>query len=225
MIQILCIDTTTDICSVALTQNGTVVAALENSDKNTQSALLTIYIEQILKEANCAYKQLSAVAISSGPGSYTGLRIGASVAKGLCYALDIPLISTDTLTALAQQAAKIYPHTNAYYVPMIDARRQEVFAALFDNHLNIITAPQAIVLEPTTFENLLNEKLVLFFGTGSVKYKSMLQHQNAQFIDTQTVYCIANNIAKLSYQQYCKKDFAHTAYYEPLYVKPFYIGN
>ncbi|MBK9458488.1 MAG: tRNA (adenosine(37)-N6)-threonylcarbamoyltransferase complex dimerization subunit type 1 TsaB [Chitinophagales bacterium] len=225
MIQILCIDTTTDVCSVALTQNGTVVAAIENSDKNTQSALLTLYIEQVLKEANCAYNQLSAVAISSGPGSYTGLRIGASVAKGLCYALDIPLISTDTLTALAQQAAKTYPRTNAYYVPMIDARRQEVFAALFDNHLNIINPPQAIVLEPTTFDNLLNEKTVLFCGTGSVKYKSMLQHQNAQFIDTQTVYCIANNIAALSYQQYCKKDFANTAYYEPLYVKPFYIGN
>lgn len=225
MTYILCIDTTTDICSVALTQNGIVVADIENKDKNTQSALLTTYIEQILKDANCSYKQLSALAISSGPGSYTGLRIGASVAKGLCYALDIPLISTDTLTALAQQAAQLYNYPDAYYVPMIDARRQEVFAAIFGNNLHIIQTPQAIILEPTTFDTLLDEKLVVFCGSGSVKYQLMLQHRNARFIDTQKVYCKATNIAFLSYEQYLKKDFANTAYYEPFYVKPFYIGN
>lgn len=225
MTYILCIDTTTDVCSVALTQNGTVVADIENNDKNTQAALLTTYIDKILKNANCSYKQLSAVALSSGPGSYTGLRIGASVAKGLCYALDIPLINTDTLTALTQQVAQLYNHPNAYYVPMIDARRQEVFAAVFDNRLYTIQTPQAIILEPTTFDTLLNEKKVLFCGSGSVKYQLMLQHRNAQFVDTKNAYCKAINIALLSYQQYLKKDFSNTAYYQPFYVKPFYVGN
>lgn len=225
-IYILCIDTTTDICSVSLAQNGIVVANSEHQQPNQHAALLTTQIQALLNIEQLTFKQLLAVAVSSGPGSYTGVRIGASVAKGLCYALGIPLISTDTLNALAHQAAQHYSLPNAYYAPLIDARRNEVFAALLDTQLHTIAPPHALILQADTFAGLLDERAVVFCGTGSVKCRQILSpHPNAHYAATNLVYCSAANLATLSYQQYLEQQFADTAYYEPQYVKPFFVGN
>lgn len=220
---ILCIDTTTENCSVALAKNGTLFAAKEQREGQQHAGLLTLFIENLLEKASIEAKDLSAIAVSDGPGSYTGLRIGAATAKGLCYSLDVPLIAVDTLKALAFEVTKSQVAENNeddfYYIPMMDARRMEVYTAVYDRNMNEIETKHAKIIENNSFENYLSQKKVLFFGNGAFKCKPILIHSNATFIEE--AYFTATNLTSLAYQSFVEADFEDIAYYEPFYLKKY----
>ena len=218
---ILAIETTTKNCSVALFENEKLLALKEqNSDGYSHAEQLTLFVDEVIKSANLTLKEIEAITISKGPGSYTGLRIGTSTAKGLCYALDIPLISISTLKAMAftmtkHQAADIY-------CPMIDARRMEVFSAIYDVSNNEIRGIQADVVDEQTYASFLNNK-VLFFGDGALKCKEIIRHENAKFLEG--VYPSAKDLGALAYDKFMNKDFEDVAYFEPFYLKDFVAGK
>ena len=219
---ILAIETSTKNCSVALFKESNLIAHKE-SDKQefVHSEQLTIYIQDVIALAKIHLNDIDAIALSKGPGSYTGLRIGTSTAKGLCFALDIPLISISTLQGMAFAMKQ-----NSFadlYCPMIDARRDEVFCALFDNSNNEIRRVQSDIVDATTYIPFLDKK-ILFFGNGALKCKEIISHKNAIFID-HDIYPSAKNIGVLSYKKYYKKEFEDTAYFEPYYLKDFIIGK
>jgi len=221
MALILGIETATKNCSVALFQNGIVIAEKEHiSDGYTHAEQLTSFIEEIVKLTNITLKDIDAVALSKGPGSYTGLRIGTSTAKGLCYALEIPLIAISTLKAMAFGMAK--NEKTAIYCPMIDARRMEVFSALFDENNKEIRSVQADVVDEQTYTKfLVNE--VLFFGDGALKCKEIINHKNAKFIEG--IYPSAKNLGILANAKFENKDFEDVAYFDPYYLKDFVAGK
>ncbi|MGB1241624.1 MAG: tRNA (adenosine(37)-N6)-threonylcarbamoyltransferase complex dimerization subunit type 1 TsaB [Chitinophagales bacterium] len=218
---ILCIDTTTENCSVALTKNGTLFAEKEQKEGQQHAGLLTLLIEQILKESSINMSDLSAIAVSDGPGSYTGLRIGASTAKGLCYALDIPLIAVDTLKAMAFEGVRNYCkiYDDFYCVPMMDARRMEVYTAVYDMELQEIEDKYAKVIDSSSFGTYLSEKKVLFLGNCSGKCADILTHPNALFFTD--IYFSAINMKTIAYQKFINHLFEDIAYYEPYYLKKY----
>jgi len=221
MALILGIETATKNCSVALFQNGIVIAEKEHiSDGYTHAEQLTLFIEEVVGSANITLKEIKAIAISKGPGSYTGLRIGTSTAKGLCYALDIPLISISTLKAMAFTMTK--SHVADIYCPMIDARRMEVFSAVYNVKNNEIRGVQADVVDEQTYANFLNNE-VLFFGDGALKCKEIINHKNAKFIEG--IYPSAKNLGILANAKFENKDFEDVAYFEPYYLKDFVAGK
>ena len=218
---ILTLDTSTKNCSVALFNGNKIIALKEqNSDGYTHAEQLTLFIEEVIKSANLTLKEIEAIAISKGPGSYTGLRIGTSTAKGLCYALGIPLISISTLKAMAFTMAK--NHITDIYCPMIDARRMEVFSAVYDVENNEIRKIQADVVDEQTYAQFLNNE-VLFFGDGAIKCKEIINHKNAKFLEG--VYPSAKDLGKLAYAKFMNKDFEDVAYFEPFYLKDFVAGK
>jgi tRNA threonylcarbamoyladenosine biosynthesis protein TsaB len=218
---ILTLDTSTKNCSVALFNGNKIIALKEqNSDGYTHAEQLTLFIEEVIKSANLPLKEIEAIAISKGPGSYTGLRIGTSTAKGLCYALNIPLISISTLKAMAFTMAK--NHVSDMYCPMIDARRMEVFSAVYDEGNNEIRKIQADVVDEQTYANFLNNE-VLFFGDGALKCKEIINHKNAKFLEG--VYPSAKDLGKSAYAKFMNKDFEDVAYFEPFYLKDFVAGK
>jgi tRNA threonylcarbamoyladenosine biosynthesis protein TsaB len=218
---ILTLDTSTKNCSVALFNGNKIIALKEqNSDDYTHAEQLTLFIEEVIKSANLPLKEIEAIAISKGPGSYTGLRIGTSTAKGLCYALDIPLISISTLKAMAFTMAK--NHVTDIYCPMIDARRMEVFSAVYDVENNEIRKIQADVVDEQTYAQFLNNE-VLFFGDGAIKCKEIINHKNARFLEG--VYPSAKDLGKLAHAKFMNKDFEDVAYFEPFYLKDFVAGK
>ncbi len=218
---ILTLDTSTKNCSVALFNGNKIIAFKEqNSDDYTHAEQLTLFIEEVIKSANLTLKEIEAIAISKGPGSYTGLRIGTSTAKGLCYALDIPLISISTLKAMAFTMAK--NHVANIYCPMIDARRMEVFSAIYDVENNEIRKIQADVVDEQTYTNFLNNE-VLFFGDGALKCKEIINHKNAKFLEG--IYPSAKDLGKLAHAKFMNKDFEDVAYFEPFYLKDFVAGK
>ncbi len=218
---ILTLDTSTKNCSVALFNGNKIIAFKEqNSDDYTHAEQLTLFIEEVIKSANLTLKEIEAIAISKGPGSYTGLRIGTSTAKGLCYALDIPLISISTLKAMAFTMAK--NHVANIYCPMIDARRMEVFSAIYDAENNEIRKIQADVVDEQTYTNFLNNE-VLFFGDGALKCKEIISHKNAKFLEG--IYPSAKDLGKLAHAKFMNKDFEDVAYFEPFYLKDFVAGK
>ena len=221
MALILGIETATKNCSVALFQNGIVIAEKEYiSDGYTHAEQLTLFIEEVVGSANITLKDIEAVALSMGPGSYTGLRIGTSTAKGLCYSLEIPLLAISTLKAMAFAMAE--NKTKAIYCPMIDARRMEVFSALFDENNNEVRGVQAdVVGEQTYAKFLINE--VLFFGDGALKCKEIISHKNAKFIEG--INPSAKNLGILANAKFENKDFEDVAYFEPYYLKDFVAGK
>jgi len=227
MANILCIETATVACSVALTSNGNVLSKKETTDKNAHSAKLTLFIDEVLKENNIGYANLDAIAISKDPGSYTGLRIGVSTAKGLCYALDLPLISINTLQSLAygmsgfNSLGKIVGE-GFVLCPMIDARRMEVYAALYNSGLGEIRETKAEIIETDSYSEFLEQSQVVFFGDGAEKCKEVISHPNAIFMDG--VLASSGNMALLAYQKYKQKDFEDVAYFEPFYLKDFVAG-
>ena len=176
---------------------------------------LHLFIEEVINEANISKDDLSAVAISKGPGSYTGLRIGVSTAKGLCYALDIPLISVSTLEALADQV-KV---DDGVVIPMLDARRMEVYSAIFDQNNNQIRETKAQVLDENSFKAYLKNGKVYFIGNGVEKSKEIIIHKNAVFIENKLP--SSENMSKISYDKYKKSDIEDVAYFEPYYLKDF----
>ena len=218
---ILTLDTSTKNCSVALFNGNKIIAFKEqNSDDYTHAEQLTLFIEKVIKSANLTLKEIEAIAISKGPGSYTGLRIGTSTAKGLCYALDIPLISISTLKAMAFTMAK--NHVANIYCPMIDARRMEVFSGVYNVENNEIRGVQADVVDEQTYANFLNNE-VLFFGDGALKCQEIINHKNAKFLEG--IYPSAKDLGKLAHAKFMNKDFEDVAYFEPFYLKDFVAGK
>ena len=216
MAYILNIETTTTNCSVSLSFDGETLVLKEDYNINYSHAeRLHVYIDAVLKEANIEPSQLNAIAVSKGPGSYTGLRIGVSAAKGICYALNKPLISISTLKALAHQVQI----NEGVIVPMLDARRLEVYSAIFDTSYNQIRDTQAQVLDETSFISYLNKDKVTFIGNGVAKTKELISHSNAIFIDDKLP--SANEMSQLAYAKYKKNDIEDVAYFEPYYLKDF----
>ncbi len=218
MSYILSIESATHMASVVLSKDGQVLRMMENSHDKSHAEWLSVFVEQLLLSEGISTRQLSAVAVSEGPGSYTGLRIGVSLAKGLCYGLDIPLIAIPTLKAMAFGAAEAHPGFD-WYVPMIDARRMEVYAAGYNAQLEVLLPVSAHIIDPSSFAEVLENKQVLFFGTGALKCRDFLTHKHAHFIDEQFV--SAQHMAQLVHQNYQERQFVDTAYFEPFYLKEF----
>lgn len=219
MAAILCLETATTNCSVALSIDGKVVAFREeNNNKYSHSEKLHVFIEEVLREAKIDKSELNAIAVGKGPGSYTGLRIGVSAAKGLCFALDISLISTFTLQVLAQQVIDY----DCLIVPMIDARRMEVYAAVFDSEKNAIRETKAEIITEESFSEYLKQTKTIFLGDGSDKFKMICKNPQAVFLDGR--FPSAKNMAQLADAKYKIADFENVAYFEPFYLKEFILG-
>ena len=218
MTYILHLETTTDVCSVALSKDDEVIALKESAEERNHAALLSLFIEEVLENQKIKTKDLSAVSVSEGPGSYTGLRIGVSTAKGIAYGLNIPLIAIPTLQAIAYSAL-LNEKNFDFIAPMIDARRMEVYTSLFDSQLNEKEPTRALIVEEDSFQNILNEKRVLFLGTGAEKCKEIIKGKNAIFSEKTNI--SASNMVKLAYKKYQTRDFVDTAYFEPFYLKEF----
>lgn len=218
MALILNIDTSTTVCSVALAQDGKIIGIKESNEGLNHSVLLGVYIDDILNNHHIHAAQLDAVAVSMGPGSYTGLRIGVSTAKGLCFGANKPLLAVPTLQVLARSVADQLQE-NALYCPMLDARRMEVYTAFFDCDNHTILDTKAEIITADSFADLLAAQKVYFFGNGSEKVKSILASPNACFIDQ--VETSARHLVPLSEELYQQEQFVDTAYFEPFYLKDF----
>lgn len=218
---ILNIETSGDICSVALSENDRLVLMKENREKNSHSSKLAVLTYEILKETNVSPNQLNAIAVSKGPGSYTGLRIGVSFAKGLCFSLNTPLIGINTLKIIAMNLKlKANIDNDALICPMIDARRMEVYSALFDYNLNIIKQTQALILDTNSFSDIYQK--IYFIGNGSTKWKDLIsQNSNENFIFVNNIFPMADAMTYLSYLAYKEDKFENLAYFEPFYLKEF----
>lgn len=220
---ILNIETATTLCSVSIAKAGKVIAIKEINDGYTHAENLHVFIQEVLKQADKTTKDLNAIAVGGGPGSYTGLRIGISAAKGLAFALQIPLISVNTLQILTAQAIH-KSESDVLFCPMLDARRMEVYTAIYDSNLNAIkeTSPQIISAEDLSFFN--TGKSICFFGDGMPKCKDILkQIPQSSFIDNITPSSLA--LAELSYQKHKNGQFEDVAYFEPNYLKNFLING
>lgn len=224
MAYILNIETSTRVCSVALTLDGKVIAIEESNEKNSHAENITLFSEKVIINAGISFNDLDAVAVSKGPGSYTGLRIGVSTAKGYCYALDIPLIAVGTLNSLASgMISQVEDLENSLFVPMIDARRMEVYSAIFDDKLNEIRETKAEIIEKDSFKDLLNKQRIVFAGDGAGKCAHLLgQNSNAVIIDE--LFPSSSFMRMISYQKYVAQDFEDVAYFEPYYLKDFVPG-
>jgi len=221
MTLILGIETATKNCSVALLKDGIVIAEKERiSDGYAHAEQLTLFIQDVIDSANVTLDKVEAVALSMGPGSFTGLRIGTSTAKGLCYALDIPLIAISTLKAMAFAMAK--NESSGFYCPMIDARRMEVFSALYDSNNKQVRGVQADVVDENTYAEFL-ENEIIFFGDGSLKCQEIINHKNAKFV--KGIHPSAINLGILAKAKFENKDFEDVAYFEPYYLKDFLAGT
>lgn len=222
---ILHIETSTATCSVALSENGNLLASLDKTERNIHASSLTLFIQDVLKQANRNIKELAAVSISMGPGSYTGLRIGVSTAKGLCYGLDIPLIAVNTLEAMANGFKNRCFSVNkqTLFCPMIDARRMEVYSAVFDDELNMVKGVEAVIIDEQSFKDLLDTHIIYFFGDGAAKCEEVLgTHLNARVLD---IY--VNNAAdmiSIAQEKFDNKNFVDVAYFEPFYLKDYIAG-
>lgn len=218
MALILSIETSTMVCSVALTDGGKVLTEKKLLEDKSHASHLTILIQEILGEAGKQMSEIKAIAISEGPGSYTGLRIGVSTAKGLCYALGVPLIGISTLMAMALEVNQSNEN-EALLCPMIDARRMEVYTALYDSFLEELLPPCPKILDESSFHETLASSKVLFFGNGSEKFKEIVKSPNARFIDGLTPSAWA--VGLLAAKKFDKNQVEDLAYFEPSYLKEF----
>ena len=215
---ILHIDTTTKKCSVALAQNGELMVQKELlSEEFSHSEQLHPFIEEVLKESGLKSSSLSAIAISKGPGSYTGLRIGVAAAKGLCFALDLPLIALNTLEIMVQPY-EVSPYS--FIIPMLDARRMEVYTAIFDETKKWIQETMAEVLTENTFTSIVNEQSCLIIGDGAIKFKTLHPKINASYTN-EIHYPVAKDMITLAWKKFNAKEFEDLAYFEPFYLKDF----
>ena len=215
---ILHIDTTTKKCSVALAQDGELMIQKELlSEEFSHSEQLHPFIEEVLKESGLKASSLSAIAISKGPGSYTGLRIGVAAAKGLCFALDLPLIALNTLEIMVQPY-EVSPYS--FIIPMLDARRMEVYTAIFDETKKWIQETMAEVLTENTFTSIVNEQSCLIIGDGAIKFKTLHPKINASYTN-EIHYPVAKDMITLAWKKFNAKEFEDLAYFEPFYLKDF----
>lgn len=222
---ILNIDTATENAMISIAENSIVLRSAASTNQKDHATFLQPAIKQLLKECNLTLNQINAISITAGPGSYTGLRVGMSSAKGLCYALKIPLITLSTLEVMSLSVINNYPKNEGHnlFCPMIDARRMEIFTALYDDQLNEILSPFAIILSSHFMNDQLQNNKIIFFGSGAGKCASFIKNENALFVHTE-VNCDA--MATLSYSKFVQSEFADLPYAEPLYIKEFYtISN
>jgi tRNA threonylcarbamoyladenosine biosynthesis protein TsaB len=220
MAVILQIETTTTNCSVAIAKNGCTIAIKEKHDqKYTHAESLHIFIEEALRDASFSLKDIDAVAVSKGPGSYTGLRIGVSSAKGLCFALDKPLISVSTLESLARRLTV----ADGYIVPMLDARRMEVYTMVVDAAFKVKKPVWAEIITETSFKEELAKQKVHFLGNGAPKCKEVIKNSNAVFHED-ILLPSANEMSFMAYEKFKTGNFEDVAYFEPFYLKDF-IGT
>ncbi len=218
MTLILGIETSTKICSVAISDGKKLLAIKEEGGEYSHAEKLMAFIQEVLKEANVELNDLDVIAISKGPGSYTGLRIGVSTAKGLCYSLDIPLVSVSTLRAMAKQ--KPLDLDGVCYCPMIDARRMEVFTSLFDDKNEELNSISAKIIDADSFAEELKENKIVFFGDGADKCQEVLSsHPNAVFSEEGLP--SAEFVNEIGLEKYIQEDFEDVAYFEPYYLKDF----
>ncbi|MES2519762.1 MAG: tRNA (adenosine(37)-N6)-threonylcarbamoyltransferase complex dimerization subunit type 1 TsaB [Bacteroidota bacterium] len=216
---ILSIDTSTKVCSVALHQNGKLLAISELFTEKSHSGMLTTLCENVVNYTGFSLNQLDAIAVAKGPGSYTGLRIGVSTAKGFCFALDKPLIAVNTLEAMAYQVKDFYDATHLL-CPMIDARRMEVYCQVIDNQMNNITETEAKIIEDESFSDILTNQKIVFFGDGSAKCQEKITHENAVFLNTE-ITPSAKTIGVLATNLFEKSLFENVVTFEPFYLKDF----
>jgi len=220
---ILQIETATQVCSVAVSANGITSAYKEINEPNIHASRLTMLISELLQELALGFADLSAVAVSKGPGSYTGLRIGVSTAKGLCYATDLPLIGVNTLSSMAEGFKESYPDSQEDYgrlCPMLDARRMEVYMAMYDHALRPLSPVSAVIVDAQSFNEMPGEGRMALFGTGADKCRELFEgnpqvHVVPGFLNS------ARFLSRQAYQAYLEGDFVDVAYFEPYYLKDF----
>jgi tRNA threonylcarbamoyladenosine biosynthesis protein TsaB len=233
---ILNIDTATEFASICLSKGNNILCFKENKEQKNHASFLQPAIQQIMLEAGYTLNKVDAIAITNGPGSYTGLRVGLASAKGLCFALNKPLVTLNTLQVIANSVIRNWelgiskdevalsskfqiPNSKFQICPMIDARRMEVFTALYDNKLNEVLTTQAMILDEHSFKNQLEEYNIIFCGNGAAKFQSLINNSNAQF---NTVQYSAKDMVQLSLDKFNNKSFADIAYSSPIYGKEFY---
>ena len=221
MALLLNIDTAIEIATISISDKDTIIETVTNNNQKDHASFLHPAIKNLLEKAGLSIDKLNAVAVTSGPGSYTGLRVGMASAKGLCYALNIPMITINTLKVMALTTINQEKNKWALYCPMIDARRMEVFTAVYDDQLSEIISPCAMILDEGTFKDLLEKNKICFSGSGAIKFKDITNNKNALFVNSEAS---AKAMAQLSYQDFIKKNFADVSYSSPVYLKEFYTS-
>ncbi|OFX16424.1 MAG: tRNA (adenosine(37)-N6)-threonylcarbamoyltransferase complex dimerization subunit type 1 TsaB [Bacteroidetes bacterium GWA2_31_9] len=223
---ILCIETATSVCSVSLSKGGEVIALREINEEKAHASQITVFVSEVLEKSGFSIKNLDAVAVSKGPGSYTGLRIGVSASKGICYGLEIPLISVDTLYSMALGFLEFHNDfiqnlysENILLCPMIDAMRMEVYNQLVDLKQQTIRKTQAEIIDENSFSEYFKTHKVIFFGSGADKCKDIITNKNAYFFPS--FLNSAKFLSKFAFQKFQSQQFENTAYFEPFYLKDF----
>lgn len=220
---LLNIHTTTVKAIVNLSKEDKVVASVSNNDNKKHAAFLHTAIQNILQENDMSFSALKAVGVTGGPGSYTGIRVGMATAKGICYALGIPLILCNALEVMAHSAIKITKDNEGLYFPMIDARRMEVFTAVYDSNLKEIEPPSALVLEDEYFRKFLSKHRCYFFGNGSEKLKQSIVDSNNTFLINTEI--SPSSLSWICWEKYRQNDFVNVGSSQPLYIKDFYTAT
>ena len=221
---IICIETATNLCSVALCNSDGVISLREGSDSKSHASMLTVYIEEILKETGIKARDLEAVAVSKGPGSYTGLRIGVSVAKGIAYATSLPLIGIDTTLSMfwgmaSRRSDGIPADEKTLFCPMLDARRMEVYYAIYDNSGNSVKKISAEIINDDSFNDIHESSKIIFFGDGALKCRGVIRRQNICFDDDFRM--SASHMFTPANEAFKDQRFENVAYFEPFYLKDF----
>ncbi len=217
---ILNIETSTSVCSVCIAENGKKLIGKETREQNAHSKILTVFIDDIFRESEIKVKEINAVAVSKGPGSYTGLRIGVSAAKGIAYGAGIPLISVSTLQNMAFGAKQFLDTSEkVLFAPMIDARRMEVYSQLFDDKIKPVNNITAKIIDEESFKCELEKNKIYFFGDGAEKCKNVITHKNAEFIND--LHPSSDFMIPFSEQAFNNGSFEDVAYFEPFYLKNF----
>lgn len=226
MALLLHIETSTAVCSVGLGKDGELLALKETKEGMKHASHLTVFIQNILKENGFTTSDLDGIAISMGPGSYTGLRIGVSTAKGICYGAELPLIAISTLQAMTKPLlaneniqSQLKNPEKAYYCPMIDARRMEVFTAFYNHKNELVKDISADIIDEHSYENELSKREIVFFGDGASKCKGTIENKNGIFLDDVTP--TAAGMIELAEAKFKKEEFEDVAYFEPFYLKDF----
>lgn len=219
MSYLLHIETSTPTCSVALSKFDELLDKVSDNEGNSHARVLSDLSQLLLKRNNLSFADLAAVSVSKGPGSYTGLRIGVSFAKGICYSLEIPLISVSTLKGMAIGAINRYEVKTDLLCPMIDARRMEVYSMLTNNKMDIIEDVSAEIITETSYKDFLEKYSISFFGTGALKCMDTIKSNNAKFVNNFII--DAEDMISLAFNKFKEKDFEDVAYFEPFYLKDF----
>ena len=222
MSYILNIESSSTNCSISLTKDGHLLSLVEkNDEKYSHSTKLHSYINEVIGESKISIKELSAIAVSKGPGSYTGLRIGVAAAKGLCFSLDIPLISISTLLILSKQI-KI---SSGLIVPVLDARRDEVYSAIYDFNYKLVKEESPEIIDNISFDNYSKDNEIYFIGSGQKKCKELIESNSNLIFYNKETYPSSKEMTEISYQKFLSSEFEDLAYFEPAYLKNFILDS